>query len=164
MPSVRDPTKFRKEKASSFEDSHYLTGGLRTPEADDYRMANHVLTILSNRAYRGPAYRGIKVPNEPAFFAGLKPGLEFQSWPISSFSTDASIARSFSTMHLKSNEAPLIISLRNLKKGTYIENYTNYDGEDEIVSSTRLKILRYFTQGSSSPHTYTYHHLECESM
>jgi len=143
-----------------------LTGGLRTPEVDDYRMANHVLTILANRSYNGPAYRGIKVPDDPAFFAGLKPGVEFPSWPISSFSRDPLLARSFATMDIKDGEAPLVISVNNLTKGTYIEYYTNYEGEEEIVSSTRLKILRYFTQGKtpSESDSYIFHHLVCESM
>ena len=166
VASVRDPAKFKKEKASSFADSHYLTGGLRTPEVDDYRMANHVLTILANRSYNGPAYRGIKVPDDPAFFAGLKQGVEFPSWPISSFSRDPLLSRSFATMDIKDDQAPLVISVHSLAKGAYIEYYTNYEGEEEIVSSTRLKILRYFTQekNPSDRHSLTFHHLVCESM
>ena len=127
-------------------------------------MANHVLTILANRSYNELAYRGIKVPTDPAFFAGLKPGVEFQSWPISSFSRDPIVARSFATMEMKGEQSPLLISIDVLSKGTYIERYTNYDYEEEVVSSARLKILRYFTQGPERGYPHGIHHLICESM
>jgi hypothetical protein len=143
-----------------------MTGGLRTPEVDDYRMANHVLTILANRNHNGEAFRGIKVPDDPAFFAGLKPGVEFPSWPISSFSKSAALARDFAMLDIKYKQAPLLITVKDLNKGTYIEYYTNYEYEEEIVSSSRLRILKYSTQGKD-PTRYNsrdFHHLVCESM
>ena len=123
------------------------------------------MNILGSRKSENSytAYRGIKVPNDPAFFAGLSPGTEFQCWPISSFSSNYSTARRFSSIDPVDDigKCGILIAIKSLSTGTYIDPYSYFPSEFEIVSSPKLVIKKFVREayGSRAPHF-----LECKEI
>jgi len=164
VPSVRDVSKFDKALANNPNDLLPLRGGFRNPDLVDYKIAHHVMSILSNRRCRPfEVYRGIGVDKNPAFFAGLKPGIEFNNWPISSFATSESIAKRFAKNAAleKGDKDPMVITVPNMNRGTSISPYSLFSDEDEFISSVRLKILDYQTFQSQ---IFNWHYLTCEAF
>lgn len=164
VPSVRDVSKFNKALADNPNDLLPLRGGFRNPDLIDYKIAHHVMSLLSNRRCKPfEAYRGIGVDKNPAFFAGLKPGIEFNNWPISSFATSESIAKRFArnVSYGYRNKEPLVIIVPNMNRGTSISPYSLFSDEDEFVSSVRLKILDYQL---FQYHMRDWHYLTCEAF
>ena len=169
VASVRDPNKYDLIKAHSkfllpddgpSSSAPGASGGEKVPSLVDYRMANHVMTILSNRKSKNneKVYRGIRVPNDPAFLEGLKPGIEFECWPISSFTINHFVAMRFAegeeewgTKRAGLNELGVLIVIKSISTGTYIHDYSYFSGEYEFVSSPKLVIEKFESPGSSAP-------------
>ena len=163
VPSVRDVSKFNKALADNPDDLLPLRGGFRNPDLVDYKIAHHVMSLFASRPCKPiEVYRGIGVDKNPAFFAGLKPGIEFNNWPISSFATSESIAKRFAKNAAleKGDKDPMVITVPNMNRGTSISPYSLFSDEDEFISSVRLKILDYQTfQG-----LFNWHYLTCEAF
>lgn len=181
VPTVRDPNKYNPMKvfdpvygkkyflpadkpATSGKDSG-ADARRKSPSFFNYKMANHVLTILASRKSGNvyEAYRGIKVPNDPAFLEGLKPGVEFECWPISSFTVRYDTANRFSAIDPgEANDVGkcgIVIAIKKLSTGTYIDPYSYYPDEFEIVSSPKLVIKRFVREHGPGPNKS--HWLEC---
>ena len=155
VPSVRDPDKYDPKKAEH-GGSYYLpsfggpssspgiTGGFKKPSFLNYKMANHVMTILANRNAKTPVkvYRGIKVPSDPEYLEGLKPGIEFNNWPISSFTTSLDVANRFAEPE-GYTKAGVVIVVDKISKGTDLQNYSYFSNEWEFVTSSKLRIKEF---------------------
>jgi hypothetical protein len=163
VPSVRDVSKFNKALADNPKDLLPLRKGYRNPDLIDYKIANHVMSILSNRRCKSfEAYRGIGVEKNQAFFDGLKPGVEFNNWPISSFTVAESVAKGFAKAAAAgTDKEPMLIIVENMNRGTSITPYSLFNHEDEFVSSVRLKILDY---EMIKYNTRNWHYLNCEAF
>lgn len=184
VPTVRDPNKYNPQKAhdpiygkkyflpadksATSEKDRNASGAAavrKIPSFFNYKMANHVMKILASRKSGNvyEAYRGIKVPNDPAFLEGLKPDTEFQCWPISSFTVRYSTANRFSTVDPGQSDdvgkCGIIIAIKKLSTGTYIEPYSFFPDEFEIVSSPKLVIKRFVREHGPGPNKS--HWLEC---
>jgi len=183
VASVRDPNKYNPRRAHDpdFGKKYFLpadkpatsekdksgSGGTaiqKFPSFFNYKMANHVMKILGSRKSGNvyEAYRGIKVPNDLAFLEGLKSGVEFECWPISSFSADYNTAHRFSARDPVDDvgKCGIIIAIKKLSTGTYIDPYSYFPNEFEIVSSPKL-IIKKFVR---APNPGTPHFLECKEV
>lgn len=163
VPSVRDVSKFNKAFADNPNDLLPLRGGFRNPDLSDYKLAHHVMSLFASRPCDPiEVYRGIGVETNPSFFKGLKPGIEFNNWPISSFATNESTARGFAKMAAKQNaKEPMVITVQNIDMGSSISPYSLYTNEYEFVSSARLKIIHYESLPIGGK---DWHYLTCEAF
>ena len=167
VQSVRDVSKFDKALADNPNSLLPLRGGFRNPDLVDYKIANYVMHLLASRRCKPvEVYRGIAVERNKSFFDGLKPGVEFNNWPMSSFATKESIAKLFarsqSVLPLAgslSGKDPMVITVPNMNRGTLITPYSLYQEEHEFISSARLKIIDYQAIEYSSRN---WHYLTCE--
>jgi len=183
VPTVRDPNKYNPQKAHGYAGKKYFLPADKSIESEEdknakgqravqkipsffnYKMANHVMKILASRKSGNvyEAYRGIKVPNDPAFLEGLKPGVEFECWPISSFTVRYDTANRFSAIDPgQANDVGkcgIVIAIKKLSTGTYIDPYSYYPDEFEIVSSPKLVIKRFVREHGPGPNKS--HWLEC---
>jgi hypothetical protein len=181
VPTVRDPNKYNQRRAHHPVMSHKYSlpadgspasgagGATKFPSFANYKMANHVMTILSSRKSETPvkAYRGIKVPNDPAFLEGLKPGVEFNCWPISSFTLNYSVAVDFASGpygkltdegEWDNSECGILIKINKLITGTHIDPYSWFPNEFEFVSSPKLIIKNFIMRENGG------HILSCEEI
>ena len=119
---------------------------LGTPDLEDYEVANDVLKMLAKkpskynyRIYRGMYLKASVLPE------GIKEGMEFNFYDISSWSRDMNIAQTFSTTipegHKREAGDKSVIFTMRMKRGTYIDHYSAYDGEEEVVTGGKVKIL-----------------------
>ena len=168
VPSVRDPDKYDPKKARNkyllpddgpSSSAPGVRGDAQVPSLVNYRMANHVMTILSNRKSEDPrrVYRGIRVPNDPAFLEGLKPGVKFECWPISSFTTNLFVAMRFAEgddavlKGAKPEGLGVLMVINSISTGTYIHDYSYFSDELEFVSSPKLVIEKFEPPRSREP-------------
>ena len=119
---------------------------LSAPDQEDYEVANDVLKRLAKKPskYNYRIYRGMYI-KASLFPEGIKEGMEFDFYDISSWSRDMNIAQSFST-ELPQGHKPeagdkSVIFTMRMKRGTYIDYYSAYDGEEEVVTGGKVKIL-----------------------
>jgi hypothetical protein len=164
VASVRDVSKFDKALAYKPNELIPIHGEFRNPDLSDYKLAYHVMNLFASRPCDPiEVYRGIGVERDPSFFKGLKPGIQFNNWPISSFATKGSIARRFAktAAFLDPEKKPLVITVQNMNMGSSISPYSLYTDEYEFVSSARLKIIHY---ESLSIGGKDWHYLTCEAF
>ena len=118
---------------------------LSAPDQEDYEVANDVLKRLAKKPskYNFRIYRGMYI-KASLFPEGIKEGMEFDFYDISSWSRDMRIAQSFSTTppdgEIEAGDKMVIFTMR-MKRGTYIDYYSAYDGEEEVVTGGKVKIL-----------------------
>ncbi len=118
---------------------------LGAPDQEDYEVANDVLKRLAKKPskYNYRIYRGMYI-KASLFPEGIKEGMEFDFYDISSWSRDMNIAQSFSTTppdgKIEAGDKMVIFTMR-MKRGTYIDYYSAYDGEEEVVTGGKVKIL-----------------------
>jgi len=118
---------------------------LGAPDQEDYEVANDVLKRLAKKSskYNYRIYRGMYI-KASLFPEGIKEGMEFDFYDISSWSRDMNIAQSFSTTppdgKIEAGDKMVIFTMR-MKRGTYIDYYSAYDGEEEVVTGGKVKIL-----------------------
>ena len=124
---------------------HY-TKFLSVPDQEDYEVANDILKMLAKKPskYNYRIYRGMYV-KASLFPEGIKEGMEFNFYDISSWSREMNIALSFCTTppegHKKEAGDKSVIFTMRMKRGTYIDHYSAYDGEEEVVTGGKVKIL-----------------------
>ena len=122
------------------------TNFLSTPDQEDYEVAKDILTKLAKkpskhnfRVYRGMYIKGSLFPE------GIKEGMEFDFYDLSSWSRNQSVALNFSTelpqgLKREVGDRSVVFTMR-MKRGTYIDYYSAYDGEEEVITGGKVKIL-----------------------
>jgi hypothetical protein len=118
---------------------------LSAPDQEDYEVANDVLKRLAKKPskYNYRIYRGMYI-KASLFPEGIKEGMEFDFYDISSWSRDMNVAQNFSTTSPDGKREPgdkMVIFTMRMKRGTYIDYYSAYDGEEEVVTGGKVKIL-----------------------
>jgi hypothetical protein len=85
-------------------------------------------------------YRGIALSNE--VYASLEPGIQFQNWPISSWTTNRSVANNFASQDFSPyDEKRVILYIEESEYGCEVGTATNYFAEYEVVMGKRLEIV-----------------------
>jgi hypothetical protein len=111
------------------------------PTKNDYQIANKIMTKLSvSKNYSEPdsIFRGIVV--DKSIGDNLRPFIEFNNWPISSFTLDGAIAWNFITANILPDKISVLIEINNPSHGSDISQFSYYRHESEVVLGKRLLI------------------------
>jgi hypothetical protein len=121
------------------------TNFLSTPEQEDYEVAKNILIKLAKKPskYNFRVYRGMYVKGS-LFPEGIKEGMEFDFYDLSSWSREQNVAINFSTelpqgLKREAGDKSIIFTMR-MKRGTYIDYYSAYD-EEEVITGGKVKIV-----------------------
>ena len=122
------------------------TNFLSTPDQEDYEVAKDILTKLAKKPskYNFRVYRGMYIKGS-LFPEGIKEGMEFDFYDLSSWSRNQTVAINFSTelpqgLKREVGDRSVVFTMR-MKRGTYIDYYSAYDGEEEVITGGKVKIL-----------------------
>ena len=122
------------------------TNFLSTPDQEDYEVAKDILTKLAKKPskYNFRVYRGMYIKGS-LFPEGIKEGMEFNFYDLSSWSRNQTVAINFSTelpqgLEREVGDKSVIFTMR-MKRGTYIDYYSAYDGEEEVITGGKVKIV-----------------------
>jgi glucose/arabinose dehydrogenase len=78
------------------------------------------------------------------FPEGIKEGMEFDFHDLSSWSREQNVAMNFSTTSpdgkREAGDKSVIFTM-TMKRGTYIDYYSAYDGEEEVITGGKVKIV-----------------------
>lgn len=136
VPSVRNPEVFDPDKSKK------ITRTDLVPGKDDYVTANIIMTKLASANNRIPfnnkIYRGITIDKNVA--KSLDPGIEFNNWPISSFTTNTGVADRFMRIVNPAQEAGVFLTVDEPNFGCNIKYLSAYTVEDEFVLGKKLII------------------------
>jgi len=140
---------------------HYVAF-LGVPTKKMYENANKNMLALCNKKVKGDwtVYRGMYIKDgiDPSL---IKEGMTFNFYDISSWSTSKSTARSFiEDNYDEPPESRLLFSLKP-KRGTYIDEYSVFKGEEEFVTGGAVKITKTANLGG---HALQYILIECEQL
>ena len=140
---------------------HYVAF-LGVPTKKMYENANKNMLALCNKKVKGDwtVYRGMYIKDgiDPSL---IKEGMTFNFYDISSWSTSKSTARSFiQDNYDEPPESRLLFSLKP-KRGTYIDEYSVFKGEEEFVTGGAVKITKTANLGG---HALQYILIECEQL
>jgi len=139
VATIRDPEKFDSNKAKATGSQVFLNKIV--PTKNDYEIANKIMTKLSvSKNYSEPdsIFRGIVV--DKSIGDNLRPFIEFNNWPISSFTLDGAIAWNFITANIFSDKIAVLIEINNPSHGSNISQFSYYRHESEVVLGKRLLI------------------------
>ena len=126
---------------------HY-TNFLSAPEQEDYEAAKGILTKLAKKPskqnhviYRGMLVKGDLIPE------GIKEGMEFDFYDISSWSKLRHIAEGFTSessvgLYAGEDGDKKVIFAMKMKRGTYIEFYSAFTGEEEVITGGKVRITK----------------------
>jgi hypothetical protein len=124
----------------------YYENFLSTPEQEDYEVAKNILIKLAKKPskYNYRVYRGMYVKGS-LFPEGIKEGMKFDFYDLSSWSREQNVAINFSTelpqgLKREVGDKSVIFTMR-MKRGTYIDYYSAYDGEEEVITGGKVKIV-----------------------
>lgn len=128
----------------------YYTDILGKPIKEDYERAKRILTRLANKPVKGnwQIYRGMYVKGD-FFPTGLEKGMEFNFYDVSSWSTSRGTAKGFITPHdgkRAKGDMRLLFSMKP-KRGTFIDKYSAFNGEDEFITGGEITVLRIEAMG-----------------
>ena len=117
---------------------------LGKPTKDDYENANKILKTMARRKVNGDyqIYRGMYLKGD-ARPEVLEKGMEFDFYEISSWSTSVSTAHGFITPSDGKRgigDLKLLFSMK-AKRGTYIDFYSAFNGEQEFITGGKVKII-----------------------
>jgi hypothetical protein len=121
------------------------TNFLSTPEQEDYEVAKNILIKLAKKPskYNFRVYRGMYIKGS-LFPEGIKEGMEFDFHDLSSWSREQNVAMNFSTTSpdgkREAGDKSVIFTM-TMKRGTYIDYYSAYDGEEEVITGGKVKIV-----------------------
>ena len=136
VPSVRNPEVFDPDKIKKITRSNLV------PNKDDYVTANIIMTKLASANSKIPfnnkIYRGIVIDQNVAM--SLDPGIEFNNWPISSFTTSTEVADRFVRIVNPAQEAGVFLIIDEPNFGCNIRHLSAYTVEDEYVLGKKLII------------------------
>ena len=136
VPSVRNPEVFDATKTSKIKRTYVV------PNKSDYQIANIIMTRLASAkngiTFNDKIYRGITLDQNVA--KSLDPGIEFNNWPISSFTIDSQEARDFIKFKDTRTDAGVLLSVEQPGFGCYIKHLSAYPSEDEYVLGKKLMI------------------------
>lgn len=123
---------------------HYIKV-LEKPAKQDYESAKRILTRLASKpvkgkwlVYRGMYIKGGIVPNS------LEKGMKFNFYDVSSWSTSKEIAKGFIAPDdgkRRKGDVKLLFTMKP-KRGTFIDKYSAYIGEDEFITGGEVTILQ----------------------
>ena len=125
---------------------HY-TNFLSAPEQEDYEAAKEILTKLAKKPskqndviYRGMLIKGDLIPE------GIKEGMEFDFYDISSWSKLRHIAEGFTSESSVTAYSPgdgdkKVIFAMKMKRGIYIEFYSAFI-EEEVITGGKVRITK----------------------
>jgi hypothetical protein len=142
VASVRSPTKFRTQLA----DPLYSAGKYNIdyiPKKIDYQIAKNILLKLAaakNDKINMPIYRGITLNFHTTNL--FKPGIKFNNWPLSSWTTDKTVALEFAESGYGfSDDTKILIQIDRPRFGCYIADLSAYEAEKEVIFGKKLKII-----------------------
>jgi len=136
VAAVRNPSNFDPDKNNAISRTNIV------PDKDDYTVANIVMTKLASArseiAFNSKIYRGIVIDQNVAM--SLDPGIEFNNWPISSFTTSTDIADRFARIKDYDTDAAVFLIIDEPNFGCNIRHLSAYTVEDEYVLGKKLII------------------------
>jgi hypothetical protein len=175
VAAIRDPSKYDAKKAINFtkdsaavavlpyelkDDDRFLHLVDFTPTKQDYENASAILKYAASSKIKvyDEIHRGITVPKQVR--ASLAPGIQFQNWPISSWTLDRKIAMIFSkTDYDYETENRIILTVKGCEYGCAVGDATNYQNEEEIVMGKKLEIVEVIAPRASVGNVYL---VECK--
>jgi len=115
------------------------------PTQDDYEQANVILKALSKKKVKGDylIYRGMYLKDME--HSKIQEGMEFDFYDISSWSTSRSTAQGF--IESTGGGIKLLFSMKP-KRGTYIDYYSAFEGEQEFLTGGKVRIISVTTRES----------------
>lgn len=124
------------------------------PTQDDYEQANVILKALSKKKVKGDylIYRGMYLKGEggadlmPMERSKIQEGMEFDFYDISSWSTDRRTAQGF--IESSGEGIKLLFSMKPIR-GTYIDYYSAFEGEEEFLTGGKVRIVGVSTRESA---------------
>jgi hypothetical protein len=139
VATIRNPELFNSNQAritgrDVFKDA-------LVPTKNDYQIANKILTNLAiskNYSNVETIFRGIVIDQSVA--DNLRPFIEFNNWPISSFTLDESIAWGFISSKFLSDKTAVLIEINNPSHGSDITRFSFYQNENEVILGKKLLI------------------------
>ena len=139
VTALRDPDAFNPAKAEK------IYGSEIKPQKVDYELANYVMTKIATAAMKPVnIYRGISVEKNVA--DNLRPGIEFNNWDISSWTTSNAVALRFAyhtTISTRKKEmVPLMLNILPSSYGCNISRISGYPSEEEVVMGKRILIKK----------------------
>ena len=137
VATVRDPGKYDPSlsKKTDMLGRYALNF---TPEKSHYEIAKNILTKLAkekNADMNLPLYRGISLPEESVRL--LKTGVQFNNWPISSWTSAERVAIKFSK---SKTGIPIVIKVLNPQHGCKLDVLSAYNEEEESILGKKLII------------------------
>lgn len=143
---------------------HYVAF-LGVPTKKMYENANKNMLALCNKKVKGDwtVYRGMYIKGgiDPSL---IKEGMTFNFYDISSWTQDIATARGFIEENYDDPpESRLLFTLKP-KRGTYIDEYSMYKGEEEFVTGGAVKIIRSGEPTDRYVSSDAYILIECEQL
>jgi hypothetical protein len=140
VTSVRDPKRFDPKLTANTEIE--LFNNLHLVTKETYETANKILSSLAiSKNYFGfnKIFRGLNIEDDIA--SNLRPGIEFNNWPISSFTKVKDVALGFSIAN-NENQKQVLIVINNPSHGSDISKFSNYPNEQEVVLGKKILIKK----------------------
>jgi len=156
VSTIRDTSKYDATKSVNFRKDATASGNLPldfirdndlldlvnfAPSQADYKNASTILTYAASTKIKvyNELYRGITLSKQVC--DSLAPGIQFQNWPISSWSMNGAIANQFANYDLDPNtQYKVILQIEQCEYGCEVGTATNYRSEEEVVMGKRLEI------------------------
>jgi hypothetical protein len=138
VATVRDPSLFDSKKTKNTNKD--LFKNLYSVTNETYKTANSIMTRLAmskNYSKFNQISRGVKI--DPIVADNLRPGIEFNNWPISSFTKMKAVSLGFSVAE-KHDGKQVIIVIKNPSHGSDISKFSQYPNEEEVVLGKKLVI------------------------
>jgi len=175
VAAIRDPSKYNAKKAVNFtkdgeaaadlpfkfnDDDIFLHLVDFTPTKQDYENASAILKYAASSKIKvyDEIHRGITVPKQVC--ASLAPGIQFQNWPISSWTLDRAIAVQFSRANYDyETEQRIILTVKGCEYGCAVGEATNFQNEEEVVMGKKLEIVEVIAPRPSVANVYL---VECK--
>jgi hypothetical protein len=140
VPTVRSPESF---DLKNFKDE-FSTGTFHWgADKADYSIANKLMTRISSlkriSPYLGSIFRGMRLDENVV--NSLAPGIEFNNWPISSWTIKKQVALRYSQQG-DENKKSVVLVINKCNYGCKIDKISDYEEEAEYVLGKKLIIKK----------------------
>jgi hypothetical protein len=161
VATIRDPSKYNASVVFNFKKEYEHIEAKEntkdfyfkklidfTPTQQDYENAKAILMYAasSNVSKGTTLYRGIALPDEVC--TSLVKGIQFQNWPISSWTIEEYVAIEFakntsalSSVSSKDRKQFVLITIYNCNYGCGVGTATRYISEKEVIMGKKLEIV-----------------------